>query len=85
MILPWVETGWCPAPPSTLSLGSLWIARQSPRDSGKSLHTRKLLQNLGFSAGIALRCGTGLGSVAQHFGTANGAGPELFHPTETLP
>jgi len=32
-------------------------------------------ENLDISAGIALRCRTGLGSLAQHFGTADGAGP----------
>jgi hypothetical protein len=42
-------------------------------------------ENLDISAGIALRCCTGLGSLAQHFGIADGAGPELFHLTETLP
>ena len=53
MILPWVETGWCPAPPSTLSLESLWIARQSLRDFDKSLQSQKLIQNLVFPLELA--------------------------------
>src|SRR5262249_48852437 len=73
MILPWVETWRCPPPPSPLSLETLAIGRQSPRDSGTSLRSQELLQNLGFAAGIALRWGTGLGSLARRSGTANGA------------
>src|SRR5262249_40996781 len=45
----------------------------------------KRRENLGLFVGIALRCRAGLGSLAQHSGTADGAGPELVHRTETLP
>src|SRR5262245_711759 len=72
---PKVNTARCPPPPSPLSLGSLRIARQAPRDFHRSLQFHKSPENLDISAGIALRCRTGLGSLAQHFGTADGAGP----------
>src|SRR5262249_12028242 len=38
---PWGETARCPPPPSPLSLGSLGIARQSPRDFHRSLPFQK--------------------------------------------
>src|SRR5215471_15833139 len=84
MILPWVEMWRCPPPPSPLSLESLSIARQSPRDSGTSLRSQELLQNLGFAAGIALRCGTGLGSLARRSGTRQRGGIPATAAMEVL-
>ena len=37
-------------------------------------------ENLGFPAGIALRCRTGLGSLAQHSGTAIWGGTQAVSP-----
>jgi hypothetical protein len=67
------EASRCPAPPTTLSLGSLGIARPFPADSRRPLQTQELSQNVGLAAGIALRCRAGLGSLAQRSGTANAA------------
>src|SRR5262249_17286308 len=49
-----------------LSLGTLSIARESLRDFRTSLPTREPLENSGFAAGIALRCGTGVALCGGH-------------------